>query len=96
MIYTLGETVLDILFKDGKPVSATPGGSMLNTAVSLGRMGVPVSFISEYAADTTGSIIKDFLNENGVDTSFVSNHLDGKTSLALAFLDEKNNAAYSF
>jgi fructokinase len=96
MIYTLGETVLDILFKDGKPVSATPGGSMLNTAVSLGRMGVPVSFISEYAADTTGTLIKDFLNENGVDTSFVSNHLDGKTSLALAFLDEMNNAAYSF
>mgnify|MGYP001809586224 FL=1 len=96
MIYTLGETVLDILFKDGKPVSATPGGSMLNTAVSLGRMGVPVSFISEYAADTTGTLIKDFLNENSVDTSFVSNHLDGKTSLALAFLDEKNNAAYSF
>jgi fructokinase len=96
MIYTLGETVLDILFKHAKPVSATPGGSMLNTAVSLGRMKVPVSFISEYAADITGAFIQDFLKDNGVNIGYVSNHSDGKTSLALAFLNEQNNASYSF
>ena len=96
MIYTLGETVLDIIFSNAIPVSATPGGSMLNTAVSLGRMKAPVAFISEYANDHTGTMIHHFLVGNGVDVSHISNHQDGKTSLALAFLDEQNNASYSF
>ena len=38
-IYTIGETVLDIIFKNGQPVASKAGGSMLNTAVSLGRRG---------------------------------------------------------
>jgi len=95
-IYTIGETVLDIVFKNHQPVAAKAGGSMLNTAVSLGRLGLPVHFISEYGTDTVGHIIDDFLNINGVDTQHVYQYSEGKSALALAFLDEKNNANYSF
>jgi len=95
-VYTIGETVLDIVFKNLQPVAAKAGGSMLNTAVSLGRLGLPVHFISEYGIDTVGEIIDGFLNSNGVDTQYVYHYADGKSALALAFLDEKNNANYSF
>jgi fructokinase len=47
MVYCIGETVLDIIFRDDQVIAAKPGGSMLNTAVSLGRSGIPVEFISE-------------------------------------------------
>jgi fructokinase len=95
-IFTIGETVLDIVFKNFQPVTAKAGGSMLNTAVSLGRIGLPVHFISEYGTDTVGEMIDGFLKSNRIDTSFVYHYCDGKSALALAFLDEKNNADYSF
>jgi fructokinase len=43
-IYGIGETVLDIIFKNGQPQAAKPGGAMLNSMVSLGRIGNPGSF----------------------------------------------------
>jgi fructokinase len=95
-IFTIGETVLDIIFKNGRPVTATAGGSMLNTAVSLGRLHLPVSFISEYGKDEVGELVDGFLHQNGVDTRYVFRFEDGRSALALAFLDEHNNAEYSF
>ncbi len=95
-IYGIGETVLDIIFKNGQPQAAKPGGAMLNSIVSLGRIGLPVNFISEYADDDVGGLIDSFLNENGVNTSYVHHYRDGKTKLALAFLNERNDATYTF
>ena len=95
-IFTIGETVFDIIFKNGKPVSSTPGGSMLNTAVSLGRLGMDVHFISEYGKDKVGNLVDDFLRSNGVGIEYICRYDAFPSSLALAFLDEKNNAGYSF
>lgn len=95
-IYGIGETVLDIIFKNGQPQAAKAGGSVLNSVVSMGRMELPVSFISEYGLDDIGTLIDNFLKDNGVDSSFVHRFHDGSTSLALAFLNEKNDASYTF
>ena len=95
-IYGIGETVFDIIFKNGQPQAAKAGGAMLNSTVSLGRIGLPVYFISEYANDNVGSIIDSFLSENGVTTNHVDHYKDGKTKLALAFLNERNDASYTF
>jgi fructokinase len=95
-IYTIGETVLDIIFKNEQPVAAKPGGSMLNTSVSLGRLGLPVHIISEYGNDGLGNLIHGFLHENNIKTGYVHRYNNGKTALAMAFLDEKNNATYDF
>jgi fructokinase len=95
-IYAIGESLLDIIFRDGLPQTAKAGGAMLNSAVSLGRVGLPVSFISEYGLDEIGTLIDSFLSENGVDTNYVHRFTNGNTALALAFLDERNDAHYSF
>ncbi len=95
-VYGLGETVLDIICKNGQPVSAKAGGSVLNALVSLARSGHKVSFISELGNDKVGDVIVDFLNDNNIDSSFVKRHDDGQSSLALAFLNEKNDAEYDF
>ena len=95
-IFGIGETVLDIIFKNGQPQAAKAGGSVLNSIVSMGRMELPVSFISEYGLDDVGHLIDNFLKNNGVNTSFVHRFHQGSTALALAFLDEKNDAHYSF
>lgn len=95
-IYAIGETVYDIIFKNDEPVTAKAGGTMLNTSVSLGRLGLPVFFLSEYAADRVGNIIDGFLKENAVDTTLLYRYQNGKTPIALAFLNEQNDARYSF
>lgn len=95
-IYAFGETVLDIIFENNQPKAAKPGGAMLNTSISLGRLKLPVQFISEFGKDHAGSIIENFLNTNGVFTQYVHRHSTGKSSLSLAFLDDKKNATYDF
>ncbi len=95
-VFCFGETVLDIIFRDNMPIAAKPGGSMLNTAVSLGRAGIPVYFISDFGQDHAGDLIHDFLLENGVSTKYISRYTEGQTAVALAFLDQLQNADYSF
>ena len=50
----IGETVLDIIFKDDQPIGAVPGGSVFNSLISLGRSGVHAAFISETGNDRVG------------------------------------------
>lgn len=92
----IGETVLDIIFKNDQPIGAVPGGSVFNGVISLGRSGVPSSFISETGNDRVGQRIIRFLEENGVNSSSVSVYPDSKSPLSLAFLNEKNDAEYIF
>lgn len=95
-IYTIGETVLDILIKGNQPFVAKAGGACLNSAVSLGRLGLPIQFIGEYGLDEVGNFIDNFLKENNVNTEYVYRYYDGKSALALAFLNENNDASYDF
>ena len=92
----IGETVLDIIFKNNQPVGAVPGGSVFNSIISLGRSGVKCSFISETGNDRVGRTILDCLKENGVDATSVYVYPDSKSPLSLAFLNENNDAEYIF
>ena len=95
-IYALGETVYDIILKDDVPVAAKAGGSMLNSAVSLGRLGLEVNFVSDMGNDRLGDNIIKFLNDNGINTRYIQRNKNHKTYISIAFLDELNNANYSF
>lgn len=92
----IGETILDILFRDGQPQAAVPGGSVYNAMISLGRMGVDVTFISETGNDRVGKMILDNMRANGVRTDNVNVFPDGKSPVSLAFLNEHNDAEYIF
>jgi fructokinase len=75
---------------------ARPGGSMLNAAVSLGRCGIPVEFVSSFGTDRAGNLIGEFLTGNHVSIGYSGRHETGKTTIALAFLDSNKDASYSF
>ena len=92
----IGEAVLDIIFKDNKPVEAVPGGSAFNAITSLGRCGISTSFISEAGNDHVGKYIIEFLKSNGVNADNVTTFPDSKSPVSLAFLNEKNDAEYIF
>ena len=92
----IGETILDILFKDNQPMKAVPGGSVFNSIISLGRMGARVIFVSEVGSDRVGDIVVDSLVDSGVDASCVYRYDDAKSPVSLAFLDKNNDAEYIF
>ena len=92
----IGETIMDIIFKDGKPTAAVPGGRVFNGIISLGRLSVPVSLISETGNDRVGDLIIDFLEDNGVEHKGVIQYQNGRSAISLAWLNEKNDAEYMF
>lgn len=95
-IIGIGETILDILFKGGIASTSVPGGSTFNSMISLGRMGIPSCFISEIGDDAVGRIVRTFLRANGVDDNYLTEYPERKSPISLAFLDDHNNATYSF
>ena len=92
----IGETVLDILFKNDQPQKAVPGGSTFNSIVSLGRAGVPCAMVTEVGGDHVGDLICRYLHDNGVSSEYVCHHGHVKSHISLAFLDEHNDAHYVF
>lgn len=98
----IGETVLDIIFRDDQPTAAIPGGSTFNAMISLGRTagrdfpGTPVLMVTETGDDHVGDIVTEFMRENGVSAEAVTRNKGTQTHVSLAFLDKDNNARYEF
>ncbi|MBR3950797.1 MAG: carbohydrate kinase [Bacteroidaceae bacterium] len=102
-IIGIGETILDIIFgknQDGEwqPRKSVAGGSTFNSIITLGRLGMKTTLVTELGNDRVGLDIMEFMQKNGVDTGHIDiyNPKDGKTPVSLAFLDENNNAEYTF
>ena len=92
----IGETILDIIFKNDTPIGAVPGGSMFNGLISLGRAGLDTAFISETGNDRVGKTIIKFLEDNHVDASNICVYPESTSPISLAFLNEQNDAEYIF
>ncbi len=96
MIYTLGESLLDIIIEDLNHATTHPGGAMLNAAISLQRNGLQTSLISELGNNKAGKLILDFLTNEHVNTQYITVYADSETSMAIAFLDKKKKPEYTF
>ena len=95
MIYAIGESLYDLTIRGVHQSTACPGGSMLNSLVSLARHKLPVTFFTEVGNDKTGNLLVQFLQSNHINTESIHVY-DGKTPIALAFINEKGDAEYEF
>ncbi len=95
-VVAAGESILDILFRNGQPVAAVPGGSSFNSIISVGRAGVPCTFVGYNGADIVGRNTVGFLRENGVDTEHFHLREGEKSAVSLAFIGENKDASYLF
>lgn len=84
-IITIGESVLDTMYRGRQPVKAFVGGRIACAAASLGVLGHPVAMVSECATDRVGDLIIDFLECHHVDTRSIDRFTDGTTPLAAIF-----------
>lgn len=101
-ILGIGETVFDILFRDGRPLAAIPGGSTFNAMVSLGRTvgkidaSIDVSMVTRIGTDAVGDMIVSFMSENNLSLRYVDRVDKSQSILSIAMLNEKNDASYEF
>ena len=95
-VYGIGEALLDVIFRNNVPICANAGGSTLNSMISLGRMGNNVSFIGETGDDHVGGIIRKSLSKNGVSCNYLKGRSEVSSTVAMAFLNENNDAEYQF
>lgn len=71
-IIGIGETVLDVIFRNDNPTAAVPGGSTFNAMISLGRTvrnacpETDIRMVTEVGDDHIGDMIVSFMEKNGV------------------------------
>lgn len=93
-VVVCGEALID-LTPDGDRYAAHPGGGPFNTAVALGRLGIPTAFCSRVSDDGFGRLLRSRLTDAGVDQTIVVATGD-PTSLAVVTLNERGEADYQF
>lgn len=94
-ILVLGEALVDIVERDDGEHSEYVGGSPLNVALGLSRLGEQVDFGTRFGDDDRGHRIAAHLSAGDVTLVPGSDTAD-HTSTALAEIDESGAAAYTF
>ncbi|MGV0642095.1 carbohydrate kinase [Mycolicibacterium sp. XJ2546] len=91
----IGEALIDIVERDGRITGEYVGGSPLNVAVGLARLGRDVDFLTHIGDDERGRRIADHVKQLGV--QLVSNSTTAaRTPTARASLDADGSAHYVF
>ncbi|WP_420369281.1 carbohydrate kinase family protein [Curtobacterium sp. L1-20] len=88
----LGEALIDVIDRATGRVEH-PGGSPMNVAVGLARLGVPARLVSALGDDDRGRAIRTHVGASGatVDATRIS-----RTSTAIASIDTAGAASYAF
>jgi len=98
MILCCGEALIDMLPRETATGETAfvpfAGGSVFNSAIALGRLGVPTGFFSGISSDFFGEVLRDTLARSNVDYSFAAIS-DRPTTLAFVRLVD-GQARYAF
>lgn len=93
-VFVVGEALIDIVV-DGDSTAEHPGGSPMNVAFGLARLGVPTSFRTSLGRDERGNALRRHLDSAGVQLDSAS-VTDEATSTAKARIQPDRSAQYDF
>ena len=96
-IGVVGEALIDLEVAQGDarhPI-AHPGGSPMNVAVTLGRLGSEVAFLGRLSSDAFGKLLRTHLAESNVDLRWIVDAAE-PTSLAIVSVSPNGSASYAF
>ena len=102
-VTAIGELLIDFVpqqkgcaLKEVTHFERVAGGAPANVVTAVSRLGGRGAMISQVGADAFGEHIRDVLNGNGVDTSYVFQTDKANTGLAFVSLDATGNREFSF
>ncbi len=96
-IGVVGEALIDLEVAQGDarhPI-AHPGGSPMNVAVTLGRLGSEAAFLGRLSSDAFGKLLRTHLAESNVDLRWIVDAAE-PTSLAIVSVSPNGSASYAF
>ena len=93
MIAVVGEALVDALL-DEDVLRLHPGGGPFNTAVTLARLGAPVSFLGAISTDPLGDLLRTALLDSGVELE--GRRVDAATPLAIVGTRDDGEVDYRF
>jgi len=99
MIICCGEALIDMIRApipgSGDAFLPLPGGSPYNTAVAIGRLGIPVKFLGRFSTDFFGETLVKRLKANRVGDELIVRS-GQNTSLAFVKLEKGKDPKYVF
>jgi fructokinase len=95
MILVVGEALVDVVERSDGSRTEHAGGSPMNVAVGLGRLGIDVTLATAIGGDTYGALIEAHLAAAAV-TLGAGSRGYGLTSSAVAHLAADGSATYDF
>jgi fructokinase len=100
MILTCGDALFDVFANPGSSGSsmaldARVGGSPLNVAVALSRLGQSTAFLAKVSTDPFGRRLLAYLESEKIDPGLIV-RTGAPTTLAIVALDDKGVPTYSF
>ena len=93
-VLVIGESLMDVV-SSSSGIDEHVGGSPMNVSVGLARLGCPVQLLTRIGTDARGTVIADYLASVGVHL-VPGSIVEGRTSTAMATLDESGSASYEF
>lgn len=92
----LGEALIDLAAAaGGRPALARPGGSPLNVAIGLARLGRPTAFVGRFSSDPFGGLLREHASGSGVQLDYALTVPEPSTT-AVVRLEEGGTADYEF
>lgn len=92
----IGESVVDEIRRTfGPTLSRLPGGSPMNVAIGLARLGRKVSLLTSLGQDPDGDLLASHIRSNRVEL-FPGSFNARTTSVAYAQLNDHGSASYTF
>ena len=99
MILCVGETVIDMILKNNagsqEAYTPLPGGSLYNTSIAIGRLGVPVAFMGRLSKNIFTEPHIKRLRENNVRDDLLIRSIENPV-LAIVKTEEEKGSQYVF
>jgi fructokinase len=92
----VGEALVDVVRRPDGSVQERPGGSPMNVAVGLARLGVPTRLVTRLGDDADGRLVRDHLAASHVDLAAGALDPAVATGVSTSHLDAAGVATYDF
>ncbi|MGX1696385.1 carbohydrate kinase family protein [Microbacterium keratanolyticum] len=94
-LVVIGESLVDVIVEPSGTRTARPGGSPMNVAIGVARLGVPSTLVTALGADEHGDLVRAHIAQDAV-TLIERGSADLPTIEAIATIDETGAAEYAF
>lgn len=95
-VWVLGDAVVDLLPEENNHLQQCPGGAPANVAVGVARLGGNSGFIGHVGGDPFGEFLQQTLHQEGVNTDYMRQLPEQRTSTVVVGLDNQGERTFTF